>query len=56
MATLCDRAEDVAPWIRLVANLLGEELEEPEPAIATLGPSIEQAALSNAWSGEVTAD
>lgn len=58
MATLCDRAEDVAPWIRLAANLLGEELEEPEPVIATLGPSIEQAALADigAGSGEVAAD
>ena len=58
MATLCDRVEDVAPWIRLAADLLGKEFEEPNPAIAILGPSIEQAALSdpNAWSREVTAD
>ena len=58
MATLCDRTEDIAPWIRLAANLLGEELEEPEPVIATLGPSIEQAALADldVGSGKVAAD
>lgn len=34
--------------MRLAADLLREPLENPEPAIATLGPSIEQAALHDA--------
>ena len=58
MATLCDRATDAAPWIRLAADLLGEAIEETPPSMAILGPSIEQTALPDAApeTPEVAAD
>jgi hypothetical protein len=47
VATLCDRAPDIAPWIRLAAVLLEETIEDAPPSVATLGPSIKQTSLSN---------